>query len=130
MFSHITIVNIDGRHGELTAAQLSLAHSARELPGAQALLLSPQRPKNLLQGIQHIPIQSLACRSYYPRSVASRVPLMKCTGLRTRISKMSSCVSICARPWNSRAYGLRRWILPGTSRLSTCGCLYLEGLIY
>jgi hypothetical protein len=59
MSSHITVVNIDGRHGELTAAQLSLAHSARQLPGAQALLLSPQRPKNLLEGIQHVPIQPL-----------------------------------------------------------------------
>jgi hypothetical protein len=64
MFSHITIVNIDGRHGELTAAQLSLAHSARQLPGAQALLLSPQRPKNLLEGIQHVPIQPLGYIEY------------------------------------------------------------------
>ena len=63
-FSHITIVNIDGRHGELNAAQLSLAHSARELPGAQVLLLSPQRPKNLLQGIEHIPIQPLGYLEY------------------------------------------------------------------
>jgi hypothetical protein len=63
-FRHITIVNVDGRHGESLGAQYALLHSARELPGAAALLLSPQRPQHLLDGVQHIPIQPLGYFEY------------------------------------------------------------------
>jgi hypothetical protein len=63
-FSHVTIVNVDGRHGECSGAQLSLAHSARELPGAQAILFSPRRPAKLLEGIQHVAIQPLSYFEY------------------------------------------------------------------
>jgi hypothetical protein len=63
-FGHITVVNVDGRGGELLGAQLALAHSARELPGATALLLSPQCPSRLLPGIKHISIQPLGYFEY------------------------------------------------------------------
>ncbi len=63
-FGHITLVNVDGRAGDLLGAQLALAHSARQLPGASALLLSPQCPSRLLPGIKHIAIQPLSYFEY------------------------------------------------------------------
>jgi hypothetical protein len=63
-FQDITVVNVDGRGGDLLGTQLALAHSARELPGATALLLSPERPARLLEGIRHVPIQRLGYFEY------------------------------------------------------------------
>jgi hypothetical protein len=63
-YEDITIVNVDGRGGDLPGAQRALAHSARQLPGAQALLLSPERPLHLLEGIRHVPIQKLGYLEY------------------------------------------------------------------
>ncbi len=63
-FRDITIVNVDGRRGDLLHTQYALAHSARELPGARALLLSPERPTQLLDGITHVEIQPLGYLEY------------------------------------------------------------------
>lgn len=63
-FNDLTIVNIDGRRGELPGSQFALAHSARSLPGARPLLLSPDRPARPLPGITHIPIQTLGYFEY------------------------------------------------------------------
>jgi hypothetical protein len=63
-FRDVTIVNIDGRAGESSGAQLALTHSARELPGAAVLLLSPDRPAGLRDGIRHVPIQRLGYFDY------------------------------------------------------------------
>ena len=64
-FSDITIVNVDGRKGHnLMAAQNAIFHSASQLPGSKALLLSPERPNKLLNGIQHIEIAPLDYFSY------------------------------------------------------------------
>lgn len=63
-FHDVTIVSVDGRRGELRGAQFALAHSARELPGAKALLLSPDRPACLVGGIEHVPIQTLGYFDY------------------------------------------------------------------
>jgi hypothetical protein len=63
-FSNVTIVNVDGRHGDHHGTQLALVHSARELPGARAMLLSPDRPSNLLDGIEHIPIEPFGYFEY------------------------------------------------------------------
>jgi hypothetical protein len=63
-FRHITVVSIDGRPGDLPGAQNAILKSARELPGARALLLSPGRPRTLLDGIDHVPIQPLGYFEY------------------------------------------------------------------
>lgn len=58
-FSDVTIVNVDGRDRDLTSAQLALAHSGRQMPGAKLLLLSPRRPETLLPGVEHCLIGEL-----------------------------------------------------------------------
>jgi hypothetical protein len=63
-FRDLTIVNIDGRRGNLLGAQFASAHSAAQLPGARAVLFSPERPAQLLAGIAHIPIQSMGYLEY------------------------------------------------------------------
>lgn len=63
-FHNITLVSIDGRGGELFEAQCALRVSQRELPGANTLLLSPGRPKKLLDGIVHVEIQPLGYLDY------------------------------------------------------------------
>jgi len=63
-FSNITIVSVDGRFGELFGAQCALFHSLQELPGAKAILLSPERPRYLLEGIKHISINPLGYLEY------------------------------------------------------------------
>ena len=52
-FTNVTIVNVDGRIDELAETQYALVHSGRQMPGARMLLLSPRRPKILLDGIEH-----------------------------------------------------------------------------
>ena len=52
-FSGVTIVTVDGRDRDLHPAQLALAQSGRQMPGARLLLLSPRRPECLLSGIEH-----------------------------------------------------------------------------
>ncbi len=52
-FENVTIVNVDGRLDELAETQYALVHSGRQMPGARLLLLSPRRPKILLDGIEH-----------------------------------------------------------------------------
>jgi hypothetical protein len=64
MFERITLVNIDGRPGELWGTQLALAHSAAQMPGARCLLLSPECPKNLLPPIEHIAIAPMGHLEY------------------------------------------------------------------
>jgi hypothetical protein len=46
--SNITIVNIDGRPGDLISTQMALIHSQAQLPGSKALLLAPQKPQVLI----------------------------------------------------------------------------------
>jgi len=58
-FSNITIVNVDGRVRDLSAAQMALVLSGRFMPGARLLLLSPERPARLLAGITHCQIGTL-----------------------------------------------------------------------
>jgi len=63
-FEDLTIVNIDGRRGDLLGAQFALSHSAAQLPGSRAVLFSPERPPQLLAGITHVPIQNLGYLDY------------------------------------------------------------------
>lgn len=63
-FHDITIVNIDGRLGDATGGQLAICASQRQLPGARGLLLTPERPARLLDGIEHQAIQRLGYMEY------------------------------------------------------------------
>ena len=80
-FRDLIIVNIDGRRGNLLGAQFALAHSAAQLPGARAVLFSPERPARLLAGIAHIPIQSMGYLEY-----GLFVIFTRCTGWFRRSS--------------------------------------------
>jgi hypothetical protein len=64
MFERITIVNIDGRAGELHETQLALHHSAMQMPGARCLLLSVTKPRHLLSPIEHIAIAPMGHLEY------------------------------------------------------------------
>ncbi|MDR2875009.1 MAG: hypothetical protein LBV44_03660 [Methylobacillus sp.] len=64
MFDRITIVNVDGRIGDLHETQLALHYSATQMPGARCLLLSPTKPKKLLPLIEHIPIVPMGHLEY------------------------------------------------------------------
>jgi len=63
-FKDITVVNVDGRYGDLHGAQLSLIHTTDQLPGARAILLSPERPANLMPGITHFKIKPMGYLEY------------------------------------------------------------------
>ena len=60
----ITIVSVDGRLGEHIGAQYAIIKSAQALPGSKMLLLSPERPKKLLDGIEHVCIKPLGYFDY------------------------------------------------------------------
>jgi hypothetical protein len=60
----ITIVSVDGRLGDHLGAQYAIVKSAQALPGAKMLLLSPERPKTLLDGIEHLCIKPLGYFDY------------------------------------------------------------------
>ncbi|MDR2001188.1 MAG: hypothetical protein LBP94_06640 [Zoogloeaceae bacterium] len=64
MFDRVTIVNVDGRAGELHETQLALHYSAMQMPGARCLLLSPTKPKQLLSPIEHIAIAPMGHLEY------------------------------------------------------------------
>jgi hypothetical protein len=64
MFDRITIVNVDGRPGDLLETQRALHHSAMQLPGARCLMLSAEKPKSLLPPIEHIQISPLGYLEY------------------------------------------------------------------
>jgi hypothetical protein len=64
VFDRITIVNVDGRPGELRETQLALHYSAMQMPGARCVLLSPVRPKNLMPPIEHIQIAPMGHFEY------------------------------------------------------------------
>ena len=63
-FSSLTIVVVDGRAGDRSGAVRSIALSQRELPGALGLLLCPERPAFLPQGIAHVPIAPMSYFEY------------------------------------------------------------------
>jgi hypothetical protein len=63
-FQDITIVNIDGRPGQALGGQCAIRASQQQLPGARGLLLTPERPRPLLDGIEHQPIQPLGYLDY------------------------------------------------------------------
>ncbi|MDR2875008.1 MAG: hypothetical protein LBV44_03655 [Methylobacillus sp.] len=64
MFDRITIVNVDGRPGDLLETQLALVHSVRQMPGARCLLLSPTKPANLMEPIEHVRIAPMGYLEY------------------------------------------------------------------
>lgn len=66
MFDKITIVSIDGRHGNCLGAQHAIRKSGQELPGAKQLLICAEEPNILLSGISHRVIQPL---SYFEYSI-------------------------------------------------------------
>ncbi len=63
-FENITIVCVDGRISQQLRAQYALVKSGIELPGAKLLLLSPNKPEFLFDGIQHKKIQMLGYFDY------------------------------------------------------------------
>ena len=64
LYQNITVVNIDGRAGDLRGGPMAIARGCHELPGSKGLLLSPQRPESLIDGIEHVPIQPLGYFDY------------------------------------------------------------------
>jgi hypothetical protein len=64
MFDRITIVNVDGRPGDLRETQLALHYSAMQMPGARCLLLSPTKPQQLMPPIEHIQIAPIGYLEY------------------------------------------------------------------
>lgn len=63
-FENITIVNIDGRTGELHSTCLALQHSHAQMPGANCLLISPERPAGLSPAIEHVRIVPMGWLEY------------------------------------------------------------------
>ena len=63
-FENITIVNIDGRTGDLSSTCLALQHSYAQMPGASCLLISPERPAGLSPDIEHVSIVPMGWLEY------------------------------------------------------------------
>lgn len=63
-FGDITVVNIDGRPGDVLGGQRAVLKSSLELPGSRRLLISPTRPRTLLEGIEHVAIQPMGYFEY------------------------------------------------------------------
>ncbi|MCR6479460.1 hypothetical protein NU688_25100 [Variovorax sp. ZS18.2.2] len=62
-FKKITLVSVTGLP-DARGAAMALQHSQAQMPGARALLCSPQAPANLAPGIAHVPIASLNYHEY------------------------------------------------------------------
>ena len=62
-FSPITIVSVNGL-ADARGSAMALQVSLEQMPGAQALLCSPQRPDNLPSWIAHHPIAPLNYHEY------------------------------------------------------------------
>lgn len=63
-FDHITIVYIDGREHNYENGQQVILKSLQELPGSKGLLLTPNRPVNLRNGIEYKEIPKLGYQEY------------------------------------------------------------------
>lgn len=62
-FRHITLVSVTGLP-DARGAALALAHSLERMPGARALLCSPQAPHEMPRGISHLSIAPLNYHEY------------------------------------------------------------------
>ena len=62
-FKKITLVSVTGLP-DARGAALALQHSQAQMPGARALLCSPQAPDDLPPGIEHLPIEPLNYHEY------------------------------------------------------------------
>jgi hypothetical protein len=62
-FEKITLVSVTGLP-DARGAAMALQHSQAQMPGARALLCSPQAPANLAPGIDHVPIAPLNYHEY------------------------------------------------------------------
>jgi hypothetical protein len=62
-FEKITLVSVTGLL-DASGAAMALQHSQAQMPGARALLCSPQVPGNLAPGIAHVPIAPLNYHEY------------------------------------------------------------------
>jgi len=62
-FEEITLVSVTGLP-DARGAALALRHSRAQMPGARALLCSPQAPDDLPPGIEHLPIEPLNYHEY------------------------------------------------------------------
>lgn len=63
-FDSITIVHIDGREKTSDAAIFALEESIKQLEGSKGLLLSPNKPENLPDYIEHKEIPKLGYHEY------------------------------------------------------------------
>jgi hypothetical protein len=60
----ITIVTVTGLKDGAEPAAHALMYSASQMPGARALMLSPQRPDNLADGVKHVKIAPMGYFEY------------------------------------------------------------------
>jgi hypothetical protein len=63
-FSRITIVSVTGLQAVAEGAVRALVKSAAEMPGAKALLISPQRPAGSPEWIKHVPVEPFGYTDY------------------------------------------------------------------
>lgn len=62
-FAPLTLVAVDGR-ADAAGTALGLVWSLEQMPGASALLCSPQRPAELPASIRHVPVAPLDYQGY------------------------------------------------------------------
>lgn len=63
-FSRITIVSVTGLQAVAEGAVRAIVKSSMEMPGAKALLISPQRPAGTLEWIKHVPVAPFGYTDY------------------------------------------------------------------
>ncbi|WPB57986.1 DUF5672 family protein [Xylophilus sp. GOD-11R] len=63
-FCDLTVVSVTGWQPAAAGAALAVQHSARELPGSAALLISPQRPPHLPGWVRHVAVAPFGYMEY------------------------------------------------------------------
>lgn len=63
-FRRITIVSVTGLQSVASGAVRAIVKSCQEMPGAKAMLISPERPTEMPAWVQHVPIQPFGYMEY------------------------------------------------------------------
>jgi hypothetical protein len=63
-FRRITIVSVTGLQAVAEGAMRAIVKSAAEMPGAKAMLISPERPDSAPAWVQHVPVRPFGYMEY------------------------------------------------------------------
>lgn len=63
-FSRITVVSVTGLQSVAAGAVRAIVKSCREMPGAKAMLISPERPADSPASMKHVPVQPFGYTDY------------------------------------------------------------------